>query len=44
MSEAVDKKEHRTRIVTTFNKANLELSEAKNQIFSKTVYSMAGFF
>lgn len=44
VSEVSDKKEYRTRIVTTANKANLELSEAQDQMFQKTAYAMAGFF
>ena len=44
VSEATDKKEYRTRIVTTANKANLELAEARDQMFSKTAYAMSGFF
>ena len=44
VSEVVDKKEYRTRIVTTANKANLELAEAQELMFQKTAYAMAGFF
>jgi hypothetical protein len=44
VSEVTDKKEYRTRIVTTANKANLELSEAQSPMFNKTAYAMAGFF
>jgi len=44
VSEALTKKEYRTRIVTTANKANLELSEAQQLMFSKTAYAMSGFF
>lgn len=44
VSEVSDKKEYRTRIVTTANKANLKLEEAQEQMFSKTAYAMAGFF
>lgn len=44
VSEAVDRKEYRTRIVTTANKANLELAEAQDLMFQKTAYAMAGFF
>lgn len=43
-SEVTDKKEYRTRIVTTANKANLELTEASEVMFKKTAYAMAGFF
>ncbi len=44
VSEVSDKKEYRTRIVTTANKANLELTEAQDEMFRKTAYAMAGFF
>lgn len=44
VSEATDKKEYRTRIVTTANKANLDLIEAQDTMFDKTAYAMAGFF
>lgn len=44
VSEALDKKEYRTRIVTTANKANLELSEAQDSMFKKTAYAMSSFF
>ncbi|MBV1908168.1 MAG: complement resistance protein TraT [Kangiellaceae bacterium] len=44
VSEVTNKKEYRTRIVTTANKANLELSEAQDLMFKKTAYAMAGFF
>lgn len=43
-SEVVDKKEYRTRIVTTANKMNLQLAEAQDMMFQKTAYAMAGFF
>lgn len=43
-SEVSDRKEYRTRIVTTANKVNLELAEAQDQMFKKTAYAMAGFF
>ncbi len=43
-SEATNRKEYRARIVTTANKANLELSEAQELMFKKTAYAMAGFF
>jgi hypothetical protein len=43
-SEATTRKEYRTRIVTTANKANLELEEAQELMFKKTAYAMAGFF
>ncbi len=44
VSEVMDKKEYRTRIVTTANKANLELAEAQDSMFTKTAYAMASFF
>ncbi len=44
VSEATDKKEYRTRIVTTANKANLELAEAQESMFKKTAYAMSSFF
>lgn len=43
-SEATNKKEYRTRVVTTANKANLELPEAQPLMFQKTAYAMASFF
>jgi len=44
VSEATNRKEYRTRIVTTANKANLELPEAQPLMFQKTAYAMSGFF
>lgn len=44
LSEASDRKEYRTRIVTTANKVNLKLEEAAPGMFSKTAYAMSGFF
>jgi len=43
-SEATTQKEYRTRVVTTANKANLELPEAQPLMFEKTAYAMASFF
>jgi hypothetical protein len=43
-SEATNKKEYRTRVVTTANKANLELAEAQPLMFQKTAYAMSAFF
>ncbi|MGO4892294.1 complement resistance protein TraT [Flavobacterium sp. W21_SRS_FM6] len=43
-SEATNQKEYRTRVVTTANKANLELEEAQPTMFDKTAYAMASFF
>jgi hypothetical protein len=43
-SEATTQKEYRTRVVTTANKANLELPEAQPLMFEKTAYAMAAFF
>ena len=44
VSELSDRKEYRTRIVTTANKVNLKLEEASELMFNKTAYAMAGFF
>jgi hypothetical protein len=44
VSEATDRKEYRTRIVTTANKANLKLEEAQDTMFNKTAYALSGFF
>lgn len=44
VSEATNKKEYRTRIVTTANKANLDLAEAQDPMFKKTAYAMSSFF
>jgi hypothetical protein len=44
LSEVSDRKEYRTRIVTTANKVNLKLEEAAPSMFSKTAYAMSGFF
>jgi hypothetical protein len=44
VSEATDRKEYRTRIVTTANKANLDIAEAQPLMFGKTAYAMSGFF
>ncbi len=44
VSEVSNRKEYRTRIVTTANKANLKLEEASELMFNKTAYAMAGFF
>jgi hypothetical protein len=43
-SEVSNTKEYRTRIVTTANKANLDLAEAQPVMFKKTAYAMSGFF
>ena len=44
VSEAIDRKEHRTRIVTTANKADLKLEEAQDTMSNKTAYALSGFF
>jgi hypothetical protein len=44
LSEVSNRKEYRTRIVTTANKVNLKLEEAQDLMFKKTAYAMAGFF
>lgn len=43
-SEATNKKQYSTRVVTTANKANLELPEAQPLMFEKTAFAMAAFF
>ena len=42
-SEVSNRKEYRTRIVTTANQANLELPQAEELMFKKAAYSMVGF-
>lgn len=44
VAEVSDRKEYRTRIVTTANKVNLKLEQAQEPMFKKTAYAMAGFF
>jgi hypothetical protein len=44
VSEVGDRKEYRTRIVTTAEKVNLSLEEAQDLMFKKTAYAMSGFF
>lgn len=44
VSEVSNRKEYRTRIVTTANKANLKLEDAQNLMFEKTAFAMSGFF
>lgn len=44
VSEATNRKEYTTRIVTTANKANLTIEEAQPLMFAKTAYAMSGFF
>ena len=44
VSEATNKKEYPTRIVTTAEKVNLKLKDAQDLMFKKTAYAMAGFF
>ncbi len=44
VSEVSNRKEYRTRIVTTANQVNLKLEEAQPLMFKKTAYAMAGFF
>jgi len=44
VSEVSNKKEYRTRIVTTAEQVNLELKDAQDLMFKKTAYAMAGFF
>ena len=44
VSEVGNKKEYRTRIVTTANKVNLKIEDAEVLMFQKTAYAMSGFF
>jgi hypothetical protein len=44
VSEVSNLKEYRTRIVTTAEKANLDMEEAQPLMFKKTAYAMSGFF
>ncbi len=44
VSEVSNKKDYRTRIVTTANKANLKLEQAQELMFQKTAYAMSSFF
>ena len=44
VSEVSNRKEYRTRIVTTANKVNLDMAEAEPLMFKKTAYAMSGFF
>jgi hypothetical protein len=44
VSEVGNRKEYRTRIVTTAEKVNLSLEEAQDLMFKKTAYAMSGFF
>ncbi len=44
VSEMTNRKQYRTRIVTTANQANLDIVEAEPLMFKKTAYAMAGFF
>ncbi len=44
VSEATNRKEYTTRIVTTANQANLKLEEAQDLMFKKTAYAMSAFF
>jgi hypothetical protein len=44
MSEVSNRKEYRIRVVTTANKANLELKEPQPLMFSKIAYAIASFF
>jgi hypothetical protein len=44
VSEISNKKEYRTRIVTTANKVNLDMAEAQELMFKKTAYAMSSFF
>lgn len=44
VSEARDRKEYTTRIVTTANMVNLKLEQAQDLMFKTTAYAMSGFF
>ncbi|MDF1644011.1 MAG: complement resistance protein TraT [Pseudomonadales bacterium] len=44
VSEVTDGLEQTTRVVTTANKANLTLEEAKEEMFRKHSYAISGFF
>ena len=44
VSEVTDGLEQTTRVVTTANKANLKLEEARAEMFRKHSYAIAGFF
>jgi hypothetical protein len=44
VSEVSNRKEYRTRIVTTANKVNLKIETAQDLMFKKTAYAMSGFF
>ena len=44
VSETSNLKEYRTRIVTTANRVNLQLEEAKAKMFEKTAFALSGFF
>lgn len=44
VSQVTDSLVETTRIVTTANKANLELAEAEPEIFRKHAFALAGFF
>lgn len=44
VSEASNRKEYTTRIVTTANQVNLKIEEAQDQMFKKTASSLSGFF
>lgn len=44
VSEDTDMKEYRTRVVTTANQANMDLNIARDLMFKKTAYALAGFF
>jgi len=44
VSEVSDRKDYRTRIVTTANKVNLKIEDAQDLMFKKTAYAMSGFY
>lgn len=44
VSEVSDRKEYRTRILTTAEGVNFELAEVQGEMFQKTAAAMSGFF
>jgi Enterobacterial TraT complement resistance protein len=44
VSEVTDRKEYRTRILTTAEGVNFELAEVQGEMFQKTAAAMSGFF
>jgi len=44
MSGVTDRKEYRTRILTTAEGVSFELAEVQGETFQKTAHAMSGFF